>query len=276
MSTEAFRFSGNDAANYDEYLGPLIFEPSAKELISRILAFPARSILEISSGTGRVTKHLRETFPATTSLTATDISGDMLELAKKRLNQEAITFQLADAQQLPFPDQSYDLVVNQYGLMFLPDKQNGFNEARRVLKPGGHFVFMTWDNTANMAIFKLIIDDMVIPQFKGEDTSRFKTPFSLHDPALLHNYFDQAGFTDPHVNLLKFKGFTGSAKNILNALFLKHPLGRAVMEKDPASYTRIAHDIEHHLIGQYGTGSFEFELRAWMGIGTVPAMSSPD
>jgi ubiquinone/menaquinone biosynthesis C-methylase UbiE len=267
MDKEVYKISGNDASNYEEYLGPLIFEPAAKELLSHIVSLPAHSILEIACGTGRVTKHLRESFPVTTGIIATDINSDMLELAQQQLNDPSITFQLADAQQLPFTDQSFDLIVNQFGLMFLPDKQAGINEAFRLLKPGGHFAFTTWDHAGNMALFKLIIDEMIIPVFKGEDTSRFYTPFSLHDPEILNQYMRQAGFQNHRAILMKFKAHADSPKHIVTSYFLKHPLGREVKEKAPASFDRIANELEQQLIQQFGSGSFEFELRAFIGIG---------
>lgn len=267
MSKDVYKITGNDAANYEENLGPLIFEPAAKELLSHIVTFPADSILEIACGTGRVTKHLRENFPTATTLIATDINPGMLEVAQQQLPDPSISFQLADAQQLSFPDQTFDLVVNQFGLMFLPDKQVGVNEAFRVLKPGGHFVFTTWDLAANMPLFQLIINDLIIPVFKGEDNTRFYTPFSLHDPDELKSYFEKAGFKQHRAMLMKFKGQAHSSQHIVNTYFLEHPLGREVKEKAPAEFDRIAHEMEQQLVQQFGTGAFEFELRAWIGIG---------
>ena len=51
----------------------------------------------------------------------------------------------ADALALPFPDQSFDAVACQFGVMFFPDRVQGYREAHRVLKPGGRFSFNAWD-----------------------------------------------------------------------------------------------------------------------------------
>jgi ubiquinone/menaquinone biosynthesis C-methylase UbiE len=267
MSKEVYKIAGSDASNYDELLGPLIFEPSAKELIRHIATFPAQSILEIACGTGRVTKHLRENFPSAGNLIATDINPDMLELARKQLNDPSITFQLADAQHLPFAEQSFDLVVNQFGLMFLPDKQRGLSEALRVLKPNGHFVFTTWDRAANMPLFKLLIDELIVPLFKDGDTNRFYTPFSLNDPDLLQGSLEQAGFINCRVMLMKYKGHADSPQQIVNTYFLKHPLGREVKEKFPDAFDRVANELEQQLINRFGSGAFDIELRAFIGLG---------
>lgn len=267
MDKDVYKIAGNDASNYEEYLGPLIFEPSAKALLPHIADLPASSILELACGSGRLTKHLSAAFPATTSLVATDINPDMLELAQQQLSNSSITFQLADAQQLPFTDQSFDLILNQFGLMFLPDQQGGVNEAFRVLNPGGHFVFTTWDLPANMPLFKLLIEEIIIPVFKEEDTSRFYTPFSLYDPGRLKNFLEQAGFNSCQVIPMKYKGHADSPQQIVTSYFLKHPLGRQVKEKAPASFDAIAKEIEQGVIQQFGAGPFEFELSALIGIG---------
>ncbi|NSL85728.1 class I SAM-dependent methyltransferase [Chitinophaga sp. Mgbs1] len=267
MEKEVYKISGNDAANYEEHLGPLIFEPSARALLPHIAGLPASAVLELACGSGRLTRHLREAFPPPATLTATDINPDMLELAQQLPDNDAIIFQLADAQQLPFSDASFDLVINQFGLMFLPDKQGGVNEAFRVLKPGGHFAFTTWDQTAAMPLFKLLIDEIIIPVFSGEDTSRFHTPFALHEPGQLGHYLHQAGFTTTHIIPLKYKGQATSPQQLVTSYFLQHPLGRQVKEKAPASFDTIARQLEQGLIQQFGAGAFEFELSAWAGIG---------
>ena len=270
MSSEAFRFSGNDAVNYEKYLGPLLFEPSANVFLSHLVTLPVESILETSCGTGRLTNHLKREFPAAVQLTATDISSDMIAVAKDKLNDGTIVFKVADAQQLPFAEGAFDLVVNQYGLMFFPDKQKGFDEAYRVLKPGGYFAFATWDRTSAIPLMKLIIDDHITPFFKGEDPDRFHVPFALHDPALLNNFLINAGFRDNGVRRVSFFGSAASPKDVVNGLFLKHPMGQQVKEKDPAAVVRIAEDLEKSISATFSTGEFTFELSAWIGIGRKP------
>ena len=267
MSSEVFKFSGNDAVNYEVYLGPLLFEPSANIFLSHVVTLPVESILETSCGTGRLTQHLRREFPAAVQLTATGISSDMIAVAKDKLIDQTIAFKVADGQQLPFAEGTFDLVVNQYGLMFFPDKQKGFDEAYRVLKPGGHFAFATWDRTMSMPLFKLIIDDHVTPFFRGEDTQRFYVPFALNDPVLLNKFLVNAGFSNNKVIRVSFSGSARSPKDVVNGLFLMHPMGREVKEKDPAAVPRIAEALEHSISEHFGAGEFTFELSAWIGIG---------
>ena len=124
MANEVFKFSGDRALNYDTYLGPFLFEPFGMEMASRVPATHINSVLELASGTGRVTRHLRSRLPSSVRLVASDLSPDMLEVAKSKLmNSDAVEVIVADMQNLPFESNVFDVVVCQFGIMFPPDKQ---------------------------------------------------------------------------------------------------------------------------------------------------------
>jgi len=267
MAREGIWFSGEDALNYDLYLGPLLFEPSAVRFTSYLERADVKSVLEISCGTGRLTGHLRDYFPSTTKLIATDSSTDMLEVAREKMKDSPVELQFADAQNLPFPNASFDLVVNQYGLMFLPDKQKGFTEAFRVLKPGGRFIFATWDKSGNIPLFNLIFNEMVTPQFRGEDTSRFQIPFVLHDSSIMINYLQKAGFMNNDVFPLEFKSGYSTPENVVNGFLLKHALGREIANKDPKALGRLGKEIHKRIVEQFGKTNIVFDLKAFIGIG---------
>src|SRR6187455_286277 len=140
---------GETATHYDQFFGPLYFEPYAIEVAKRIDPAGVAVVLEIAAGTGRVTRHIRERIFPSAKLIASDISEEMLAVAKKKLSHLDIDWQHIDAQQLPFSDNNFDLVICCFGYMFVPDKSKAFAEAYRVLKPGGHFLFTTWDKLEN-------------------------------------------------------------------------------------------------------------------------------
>src|SRR5258708_7237906 len=109
-------FAGSIPEKYDRYLGPLLFEPYASDLVSRIDPQHAQSVLELACGTGRVTKHLRKRLLPSAKLIATDLNPDMLTVAKSAIKDTTIAWATADAQALPFPDNHFDLLVCQYGV----------------------------------------------------------------------------------------------------------------------------------------------------------------
>src|SRR5438128_697292 len=134
-------FTGSIPSNYDQYLGPFLFEPYAIDLVKRLPHQGLKNVLEIACGTGRVTQHLVGELADDGNLIATDLNPDMITLARQKVSDGRIRWQAADAQQLPFGDNTFDAVVCQYGVMFFPDKPKAFAEAHRVLKNGGKFIF---------------------------------------------------------------------------------------------------------------------------------------
>ncbi len=149
MKKEFATFSGTVPALYDEYMGPLFFEPYASDIAMRLKENNHQKVLEIACGTGRVTRHIRQTIPTSAELVATDLNPGMLEVAKGVLTEMNVEFCIADAQALPFDDESFDCVVCQFGFMFVPDKPKGLREIFRVLKKEGVLLLNTWDKIEN-------------------------------------------------------------------------------------------------------------------------------
>src|SRR6184192_2654603 len=115
-------FAGAIPENYDRYLGPVLFEPFANDLVARLDVNGKESVLEIACGTGILTRRLRDTLPSEAKLVATDLNNAMLEFAQAKFRPgENVEWQEADASSLPFKDQSFDCVISQFGLMFVPD-----------------------------------------------------------------------------------------------------------------------------------------------------------
>lgn len=125
---------------YDRCLGPVVFHPFAVELAARAARLRPRTVLELAAGTGIVTREL-VALPGA-AVTATDLNEAMVAFGARAVPGAA--WERADAQALPYDDARFDLVVCQFGVMFLPDRPAAYAEARRVLTPGGRLLFNTW------------------------------------------------------------------------------------------------------------------------------------
>jgi ubiquinone/menaquinone biosynthesis C-methylase UbiE len=189
-------FAGSIPENYDRYMVPLIFEPFAADLAQRAASFSPGAVLEIAAGTGVVTRALAPKLSPGASYVVTDLNQPMLDYAASRQAPDnRIKWRQADALALPFEKATFDLVCCQFGAMFFPDRSSAYREARRVLKPGGHFLFNVWDRIEE----NLFADDVTnaLAKIFPTDPPRFlaRTPHGYHDTTLIRCELEDAGFS---------------------------------------------------------------------------------
>jgi ubiquinone/menaquinone biosynthesis C-methylase UbiE len=190
------RFAGSVPENYDRGLGPHIFDYYARKIARQCATLNPSSVLETAAGTGIVTEQLGNALNPDCRLVATDLNQPMVDYAKAKLPSRASTeFQVADGCDLQFDDHSFDAMLCQFGVMFYPDKQAGFEEALRVLKPGGTYLFNVWDSWASNQFAEVVYD--VGAEFVPQDPPAFyKVPFSYHDTNVILSALHEAGFTN--------------------------------------------------------------------------------
>jgi len=255
-------FAGTIPANYERYLGPFLFEPYALDLVSRLQDKKYPDILEIACGTGRVTAHLAKKVKHDT-LTATDLNPDMINIAKEIVRDDSIKWMPADAMELPFDDESFDLVVIQFGIMFFPDKERGIQEAHRVLKPGGKLIFSTWNRVeTNAAIHE---GRMIIESYFGDDPPIFyNVPFSMFSEQRLSDLVSEAGFKNVNATLVKKEGVSPSATDLAKGMVEGNPVYLAILERDPSLINVIKDHIRKVLAEKFGDKPLKSPLEAWM------------
>lgn len=190
-------FAGSIPRLYDTLLVPLIFEPYAVDMAERAAACAPKALLEVAAGTGAVTRVLAKALPRTTEIVATDLNAPMLERAAAVGAPRPITRQQADAQQLPFDDDRFDVVVCQFGAMFFPDKARAFAEARRVLRPGGTFLFNVWDRIEDNAFAHVVTQTLARLFPHNPPMFLARTPHGHHDRAAMEADLRRGGFMAP-------------------------------------------------------------------------------
>lgn len=113
-------------------------------IVSHYGITPGERVLELGCGTGSMWKDHLDLLSGA-QLILTDFSAGMLSAAKQNLpRQDNITYQLVDIQDIPFPEESFDLVIANMMLYHVPDLHKGLCEVRRVLKKGGRFCCATY------------------------------------------------------------------------------------------------------------------------------------
>lgn len=129
--------TGSIVEAYIKWFGP-ITDVSARLMVERVEQSQS-NILDLCCGQGTLTAMLVERGANVSGL---DFSSEMLAHASKAAPGAAL--KQGDAANLPYKDQSFDAVLNNFGMMHLPDQAKTLSEIRRVLKPSGRFMMATW------------------------------------------------------------------------------------------------------------------------------------
>ena len=255
-------FVGSMPALYDRHLGPFIFEPYAEDLAGRIAGFAPQSLLETAAGTGIVTRAMARVLAATASFTATDLNQAMVDYAAAQTTAGKVTWRQADALALPFADGAFDAVVCQFGAMFFPDKGAGYREARRVLKPGGRFLFNVWDRIEENEISR-VLTDAVAALFPA-DPPRFlaRTPHGYHDVAVIREQLGQAGFARVEIETIAKRGRAPSPRDPAIGFCQGSPLRSEIEARDAGRLVEATEAATRAIAARFGPGPIEGKIQA--------------
>ncbi len=256
-------FAGSIPENYDRYMVPLIFEAYAADIAQRAALLSPSAVLETAAGSGVVTRALAPKLPPGASYTVTDLNQPMVDYAALRQPPDTrITWRQADALALPFEDATFDLVCCQFGAMFFPNRTSGYREARRVLKPGGHFLFSVWDRIED----NVFADDVTnaLATIFPKDPPRFlaRTPHGYHDTALIRTELEDAGFSRVAIET-KAEQSRASSPRVPAVAYCQGTLLRNEIEARDAGALESATDYAASVIAaRHGSGKVAAKIQA--------------
>lgn len=155
---------------------------------------PGHRILDVATGTGLAAEAALAVVGATGHVTATDISPQMAEQARKRLKHASnATVQIEDGQAIGLPDESFDAVICSLGLMFFPNPARGLGEFRRVLRNRGRAAVSV--NTIPERSYNTRIHPLMVRYVPSLEQDALRL-FSLGSERRLSALFADAGFSD--------------------------------------------------------------------------------
>ena len=223
--------------NYDAYMGPMVFDTYALDLVGRLEMTKPVSVLELACGTGGVTKHILSNLPRNSALIATDISEDMMDVAKQTIDAPNLLWKNVDMSSIPSEDNMFDIVICQFGLMFVPDKLVAIKEMFRVLKPGGQLLFNTWGNLDQNPIWKLSFK-ILREYLGGLPFAPEMGPFGLQQPEPVLELLKEAGFASFTATSVYKTAIAESAEHASTGYLLVSP----VIQKKPELFP-IMHEV---------------------------------
>jgi ubiquinone/menaquinone biosynthesis C-methylase UbiE len=256
-------FAGSIPENYDRYMVPLIFECYAQDIARRAAALSPKAVLETASGSGVVTRALAPGLSPDARYIVTDLNQPMLDYAATRQKQDSrIAWRKADAQSLPFEDAAFDLVCCQFGVMFFPDRPSAYREARRVLKPGGCFLFNAWDRIEE----NVFADDVTraLAEFFPDDPPRFmaRTPHGYHDTALIRSDLAKAGFSNVTIETRAEESRAPSPRQVAVAYCQGTPLRNEIEARGADKLEAATEHAASAIARKHGTGEVAAKIQA--------------
>jgi ubiquinone/menaquinone biosynthesis C-methylase UbiE len=255
-------FAGAIPALYERYMGPLLFEPYATDLVKRLAGLAAGHVLETAAGTGIVTRKLARLLPNAVAITATDLNQPMLDYAAAQPGIARVTWRQADALSLPFEDEAFDAVICQFGVMFFPDKPIAYREARRVLKPGGRFVFNVWGRVEENEVADIV--DKAVAALFPQDPPRFfaRIPHGYYDLGTIRDELAVAGFASVEAETVQLIGRAASPRDAVIGFCQGTPLRNEIAARDPARLDAATDAAERAVAARFGDGPISAKMQA--------------
>ena len=257
-------FSGSIPEIYDRFLVPLIFEPYARDLARRLAGTAPRDVLETAAGTGALTRAIAAQVPGNGRLVATDLNQPMLDHAAARQPDDRVAWRRADALALPFEDANFDAVACQFGVMFFPDKVQGYKETYRVLRPGGHFFFNVWDRISENEFPDVITQTLAALFPHDPPCFMARTPHGYHDVGRIRDELEAAGFKQISIEAVDDKSRAASPRDAAIAYCQGTPLRSEIEERDASGLEDATRQAAEALAQRFGSGPIEGRIRAFV------------
>lgn len=263
MSEADKAFTGSIPENYDRHMVPLIFGNYAADMAQRAAALSPRAVLETAAGSGVVTRALASRLSPEARYVVTDLNQPMVDYAAARQGADIrISWRQADALALPFDDATFDLVLCQFGAMFFPDRQAGYREARRVLKPGGHFLLSVWDRIEE----NVFADDVTnaLAEIFPQDPPRFlaRTPHGYYDTALIGHDLEKAGLSGVAVETRAGQSRAASPRHVAVAYCQGTVLRTEIEARDAGGLEAATDYAASKIANKHGSGEIAAKIQA--------------
>ncbi len=187
------RYGASPPENYERFFVPTIGRPLAVELVREASPRPGERVLDVGCGTGVVARLAATDVGPDGAVVGLDVDPGMLATARSANRASGIEWYEASADRMPFADATFDVVLSQMSLQFVPDRLEAVREMRRVLTPGGRLVVNV--PGPSPAMFRILADAMsgrIGPKAGGF----VGAVFALHDEAEVEGLLESAGFRE--------------------------------------------------------------------------------
>jgi len=225
---------------YQRFLVPAMTAMWAVDLADRAAVRPGERVLDVACGTGVVAREAAERVGRSGLVAALDLNAEMLAVARSLPGKGApVTWLEGTVLDLPFGEDTFDVVLCQLGLQFFPDRSAALAEIRRVLAPGGRVALNVFGPIDHNPATHALADALDV--HLGPDASVAKrTEHALADAQALGTLVDEAGFADLVTETATRTVHFPSVEDYVRIQLTATPLANLVARLDPERRDRLA------------------------------------
>jgi len=194
--------------------------------------------------------------------------------SRRERRASGITWRRADAHDSPFPDVSFDAIVCQFGLMFVPDKARAFSEKRRVLRAREQLAFSIWCSLAENPLGR-IARDTIARYFTSNPPDFYEVPFSFHDEWLIREPLAVAQFGQVSCERVVLVAQSASTRDAVCGLVTGNPTVLDVVERATASPDEIVAAVAAALTAECDGATLRLPMRALVVVPMRPDTMAP-
>jgi len=178
----------------------MMLQAYTERAINLLKIDPTSKILDVACGPGTLSLEISKKVD---SVYAIDFSPEMLTIFKNKLNEHGIInvdVCCGDGQDLPYEDERFDAAFSMFGLMFFPERNKGFSELYRTVKPGGQIAVSSWAPVGKSPAMQIMFG--AIRAMKPEIPEPQTDIASLENPEVFHKEMQAVGFKNIDVHLV--------------------------------------------------------------------------
>ena len=269
MSEPIWRATSDAASIYQDQVVPALMEEWAPRVADAAAIRRGQRVLDVACGTGVLTRAAAARTGSGGAVIGLDLSPRMLAIAESL--SPNLTWRQGSADALPFPDESFDAVVSQFGLMFFPDPSSALREMMRVLVPGGRLAVAVWASLSDTPAYAAEVE--LVERLAGAAAAApLRAPFALGDVKRLAEHFHAAGIAGATVSLQQGPGTFPSIRTMVELdLRVLLPMMDVVLDENVIAEILRQADVALRPFVTEGGGKVAFASPALLATAVKPA-----
>lgn len=262
-----WQLEGNAPLAYDTHIVDVFLRDYSRRLVEIAAIKPGDRVLDVACGTGFVTQLVANKIGSAGQVVGFDLNAGMLARAKdSRETAVAIEWRLGNATDMPFGDATFDCVICQHGLQFIPNKAAAVSEMHRVLADRGRIVISVWRSIEHCP-WQAAIADALDRNMGHEQATQIRSAFNFGDADQLKQVIVTAGFRDVEVRIERETIRHASVAEYVPGYISATPVAAAVAGLDREAQEKIITDVRDALAAYRVGDGLAAPIEAHVAIG---------